>query len=82
MSQKFDDKTLEFTKNAIKKLDDNDWLTNTNFSFTILLSEFDTKDINFNDLTETQLEFLLAQAIDDHSVYELLQDIVFDAVEN
>ena len=82
MSQKFDDKTLEFTKNAIKKLDDNDWLTNTNFSFSILLSEFDTKDINFNDLTETQLEFLLAQAIDDHSVYELLQDIVFDAVEN
>ena len=45
MSQKFDDKTLEFTKNAIKKLDDNDWLTNTNFSFTILLSEFDTKDM-------------------------------------
>ena len=47
-----------------------------------MISEFGTKNINFSDLTESQLEFLLAQAIEDHSVFELLQDIVFDAVEN
>ncbi|MED7679664.1 hypothetical protein GN286_17285 [Rhodobacteraceae bacterium IMCC15231] len=82
MIKEFDVEILEFTKKSIINLDDGDWLTTKNFSYTILISEFGTKNINFNDLNETQLEFLLAQAIDDHSVYELLQDIVFDAVEN
>lgn len=82
MTTKFDVEILEFTKKSIRNLDDGDWLTTKNFSYTILISEFGTKNINFSDLTESQLEFLLAQAIEDHSVFELLQDIVFDAVKN
>ena len=82
MAEKFDIEILDFTKKAIKKLDEGDWLTNTNFAFSILSSEFETNTFLLNDLTEAQLEFLLAKATEDQSVYELLQEIVYDAVED
>ena len=78
----YDEEILTHAKNALIKLDQEGWLTKTHFNFVILKTKLGLEKVRLCDLNDEQANLIVNLALQDAETFELLQELLEEALTN